>query len=71
MTTAEEVTGFVDDQRKIGRQALSDMVDIALYTEGSITLGDLKGMSPVEISIVTKRINRYFAKKNQAAKAIG
>ena len=47
---------------------IGDVVDITLHSEGALTYAELMSMTPQELSVATKRLNKYMKDKAEAIK---
>jgi len=42
--------------------------DLAIYSKGAATVGDIWDMTPEQFSIFEKRLNKYYKEKSDAMK---
>ena len=60
----EEILGFLEKLKKDSEAIYSNIMEIAIYSEGKISYSELWNMSPYERNIFVKVLNNYQKKKN-------
>lgn len=62
-----EVYEMMDAQKKEMETTIDTLMDLALYSDGTVSFNEIKSMSPMEVGRLQLRLEKYYKEKAKAS----